>query len=206
LGQNAPFRSPVKANSKESTLKSTNHNPPVVYRKRLVVSPGRPVVYNESSVVVPGRLVVYNESSVVSPERLVVYNESSVVSPEWLVVCNESFVVCPKGLPVCREYCITIDKEKNMAGRDWIPRSDEDFEEFVKQYVVTVKTNTAGATPLWTHIPDERVNELTNSYGVWHITYDKLKGAHTSGDVIAKNEARDASYDGGGAYTVKKII
>jgi predicted RNase H-like HicB family nuclease len=48
-----------------------------------------------------------------------------------------------------------------------------------------------GTYPGWTHIPDERVNELTNSYGAWHIAYDKLSGAHTLGDVITKNEARE---------------
>ncbi|MDR1248188.1 MAG: hypothetical protein LBK63_02685 [Treponema sp.] len=83
-----------------------------------------------------------------------------------------------------------------MSSRtDWVPRPDEEFEVFFKKYVVTVKTNTSGATPLWTHIPNERVNELTNSYGAWHIAYDKLSGAHTPGDVIAKNEARDAGED-----------
>jgi hypothetical protein len=79
-----------------------------------------------------------------------------------------------------------------MSSRtDWVPRPDEEFEVFYKKYVLTVKTNTAGSTPVWTHIPDERVNELTNSYGAWHIAYEKLSGPHTSGDVIAKNEARE---------------
>jgi hypothetical protein len=81
------------------------------------------------------------------------------------------------------------------SGKDWVPGPDKDFETFYKQYVTTVKTNTAGSTPIWTHIPDERVNELTNSYGAWHIAYDKLSGAHTSGDVITKNQARDAGED-----------
>jgi hypothetical protein len=76
------------------------------------------------------------------------------VCPEWPVAGNESFVVFPKGLPVCREYFITIDKEKIMAGKDWIPRSDEAFEDFFKKYVVTVKTNTTGTTPVWTTITE----------------------------------------------------
>jgi hypothetical protein len=81
------------------------------------------------------------------------------------------------------------------SGKDWIPHPDEEFEDFFKKYSITVMTNTSGSTPLWTHIPDARVNELTNSYGAWHIAYDKLKGAHTSGDVLAKNEARDEGKD-----------
>jgi hypothetical protein len=79
--------------------------------------------------------------------------------------------------------------------KDWVPSTDQDFEDFFKKYAITAKTNTAGATPVWTHIPDTRVDELTNSYGAWHVAWEKLKGPHTPGDVVAKNEARDAGED-----------
>jgi hypothetical protein len=81
------------------------------------------------------------------------------------------------------------------SGKDWIPHSDQDFEDFFKNYAITVKSNTSGATPIWTHVPNDRVDELTNSYGAWHIAFEKLKEAHTAGDVITKNEERDNGKD-----------
>jgi hypothetical protein len=81
------------------------------------------------------------------------------------------------------------------SGRDWIPGPDKEFSDFFENYVKIVVANTALSKPVWTHIPDERVNELSHSYGDWLMAYDKLKSPHTSGDVLAKNEARDKAED-----------
>jgi hypothetical protein len=78
---------------------------------------------------------------------------------------------------------------------DWVPGTDNDFADFLEQYALTVSRNTAGAEPVWTHIPADRVTELVKANGDFRIAYEKLKKAHTSGDVIAKNEARDAGKD-----------
>jgi hypothetical protein len=82
-----------------------------------------------------------------------------------------------------------------MPGKDWLPGPDKEFSDFFENYVKVVVANTALSKPVWTHIPDERVNELSNSYGDWIMAYERLKGPHTAGDVIAKNEARDRGED-----------
>jgi hypothetical protein len=79
--------------------------------------------------------------------------------------------------------------------KDWIPSTDDEFADFFEQYAITVSRNTSGAEPVWTHIPADRVAELIKANGYWRVTYEKLKKAHTSGDVRAKNEARDAGKD-----------
>jgi hypothetical protein len=81
------------------------------------------------------------------------------------------------------------------SGKDWPPHSDEEFADFLEHYASTVGKNTAGAEPVWTHIPIDRVTELTYANGDFRIAYTKLKSAHTSGDVRAKNEARENAND-----------
>jgi hypothetical protein len=81
------------------------------------------------------------------------------------------------------------------SGKDWVPGPDNEFSDFLQNYVKIVVANTALAQPVWTHIPDERVNELSQSRGAWYLAYEKLKTPHTPGDVVAKNEARDTVED-----------
>jgi hypothetical protein len=42
------------------------------------------------------------------------------------------------------------------------------------------------------HIPPARKTDLTTGYTDWALAYGKLRLAHTSGDVLAKNEAKEA--------------
>ncbi|MDR1249337.1 MAG: hypothetical protein LBK63_08550 [Treponema sp.] len=51
------------------------------------------------------------------------------------------------------------------SGKDWIPGPDKEFSDFFENYIKIVVANTALSKPVWTHIPDERVNELSDSYG-----------------------------------------
>lgn len=76
--------------------------------------------------------------------------------------------------------------------KDWIPAKDAEFDPFFKEYFRTVLKNTSGASPEWAHIPADRVTGLADAYGAWNTAWAKLKEAHTSGDVEAKDEARDA--------------
>jgi hypothetical protein len=77
-----------------------------------------------------------------------------------------------------------------MPGKDWILGPDEEFDAQYKKYCQVVSKNTSGATPVWPHIPAARVTELLDGYADWYTALSKLSGAHTSGDVQAKNEAR----------------
>ncbi|MDR1307651.1 MAG: hypothetical protein LBK74_08775 [Treponema sp.] len=77
------------------------------------------------------------------------------------------------------------------SGKDWIPGPDTEFDAFFKKYCQGVTLNTSGSTPLWTHIPVTRVTELNGGYAGWFTAWSKLNSAHTSGDVTAKNEARE---------------
>jgi hypothetical protein len=72
---------------------------------------------------------------------------------------------------------------------DWIPGADAAFDAFYENYCRIVGLRTGGPSPEWTHIPPVRVTELNDGRAVWFAAYDKLRGAHTSGDVLAKNEA-----------------
>jgi hypothetical protein len=82
-----------------------------------------------------------------------------------------------------------------MGGIDWIPGPDEDFDPFYKKYCQTVGANTAGANPLWPHIPKAWSDALMERYAAWYTAWGKLKAAHTSGDVLAKNEERARGED-----------
>jgi hypothetical protein len=77
-----------------------------------------------------------------------------------------------------------------MAGKDWVCGPDEKFEAQYKKYCKVVMTNTTGSNPVWSHIPADRVTELTDGYANFYTALGKLSGPHTSGDVLAKNEAR----------------
>jgi hypothetical protein len=80
-------------------------------------------------------------------------------------------------------------------GKDWIPRPDPEFDAFFKKYCQMVSQNTSGSSPVWSHIPADRVTELNTAYADWYTAWSKLKQAHTSGDVEAKDEAREEGQD-----------
>jgi hypothetical protein len=78
----------------------------------------------------------------------------------------------------------------NKNKGDWIPDADPEFDAQYKKYCQVVNQKTSGSPPEWTHIPAARVTDLTTGYADWHLAYVKLNTAHTSGDVLAKNEAK----------------
>jgi hypothetical protein len=75
-------------------------------------------------------------------------------------------------------------------GEDMVPDSDEKFDAKYKKYCQIVTQKTSGSSPEWTHVPAARVTELNNGYAAWYTAYSKLRTAHTSADVWAKNEAK----------------
>jgi hypothetical protein len=75
--------------------------------------------------------------------------------------------------------------------KDWVPGPDDEFDALLKKYCQMVVANTSGADPVWPRIPAARVTELQNCYADWYLVFSKLKSAHTSGDVVAKQEQRD---------------
>jgi hypothetical protein len=76
-----------------------------------------------------------------------------------------------------------------MSGKDWIPSTESEFDAFFKNYCQEVNKNTSGQDPVWTHIPAAAVTELNGAYAAWYTAWSKLKGPHTSADVLAKDEA-----------------
>jgi hypothetical protein len=76
--------------------------------------------------------------------------------------------------------------------KDWIPDSDPEFDAHYKKYCRIVSEKTSGDTPEWTHIPPARKTDLNTGYTDWALAYAKLRAAHTSGDVLAKNKAKKA--------------
>jgi hypothetical protein len=79
-----------------------------------------------------------------------------------------------------------------MMSNDFIPAGDAEFDAFFKRYCQIVTQKTSGGSPAWTHIPAARVTELNNAYAVWYTAYSKLSQPHSHGDIVAKNEAREA--------------
>jgi hypothetical protein len=55
-----------------------------------------------------------------------------------------------------------------------------------------VVEKTGGIPPEWTHIPAEKVTELTTYFTTWHTAYEKTLGPHTSVDTETKKDARKA--------------
>jgi hypothetical protein len=82
-----------------------------------------------------------------------------------------------------------------MPGKHWVPGGDAEFDAFYKGYCQGVEEYTSGATPDWTHVPGARITELVGGYPPWFTAWTKLRGAHTSADVVAKNEAKEEAKD-----------
>ncbi|MDR2369937.1 MAG: hypothetical protein LBD71_00530 [Treponema sp.] len=65
-----------------------------------------------------------------------------------------------------------------------------EFDSFFKNYCQYVNARCTGANPEWTHIPTPRRTDLNTACEDWYTCYSRLKTAHTSSDVLAKNLAR----------------
>ena len=82
-----------------------------------------------------------------------------------------------------------------MAGnRDYIPRSDAEFDIWFRNLVeyVLEKTQSGpqGQPPAWDHIPQRHIDELVAAFQDWRQYYEPTLGPHTPADVAAKNDAR----------------
>jgi hypothetical protein len=77
-----------------------------------------------------------------------------------------------------------------MSRRNWIPRSDAIFDAFLANYCQGVDRYTTGIHPVWTHVPLDRVTELSTAYANWYAAYIKLNEPRTSADFLAKRETR----------------
>jgi hypothetical protein len=77
-----------------------------------------------------------------------------------------------------------------MAGHDFVPGPDAEFDEFFNHYYQYVNKKCTGQSPEWTHIPEAHRTELTNAYIDWVQAYSKIKLAHTPSETLAKNLAR----------------
>ncbi|MDR3114961.1 MAG: hypothetical protein LBU25_05515 [Treponema sp.] len=73
---------------------------------------------------------------------------------------------------------------------DYIPTRDADFDPWFENLKNYVAAKTGGASPLWTHIPGEKVTALIAGYTDWHGAYEKTLAPHTGVDTEAKNAAK----------------
>jgi hypothetical protein len=78
-----------------------------------------------------------------------------------------------------------------MAGnRDYIPRSDADFNNWFMNLVEYVVEKTSGSPPAWDHIPQRHIVELVAAYEDWRRFYDPTLVPHIPAAITAKNDAR----------------
>jgi hypothetical protein len=92
------------------------------------------------------------------------------------------------------------------SGKDWVPGPDAEFDAFFKKYCQAVGVYTSGSSPVWTHIPADRVTELNAAYAAWYTAWSKLRQPHTSGDVLAKDEAREEGEDTLRAFNAQYVL
>jgi hypothetical protein len=78
-------------------------------------------------------------------------------------------------------------------GKDWVPRPDEEYDKFFKNYCQVVVMYCTGSDSVWTHIPIARITGLSAALAGWDAAYTKLDGPRTPGDFQAKKEARKSS-------------
>jgi hypothetical protein len=79
-----------------------------------------------------------------------------------------------------------------MMAKDSIPHKEAAFDAFFKNYCQVVAKYTAGAVPVWGHIPAARVTELNDAYAAWYTAWIYLEGPHTHADVVIKDEVKAA--------------
>ncbi|MDR0540314.1 MAG: hypothetical protein LBG74_07435 [Spirochaetaceae bacterium] len=76
--------------------------------------------------------------------------------------------------------------------RDFVPARDAEFDGWLANLTGYVEAKSGGASPLWTHIPADKITALKGQNAEWHAAFAKMLGPHTSVDTEAKNEARRA--------------
>ncbi|MDR3275587.1 MAG: hypothetical protein LBT11_00010 [Treponema sp.] len=80
-----------------------------------------------------------------------------------------------------------------MSHTDYIPSRDADFDRWLGNLVSYVTARCTGQDPVWTHIPQAALDELSAVYSAWQTAWAAVKGAHTPVETQAKNKARAAA-------------
>ena len=76
------------------------------------------------------------------------------------------------------------------AKKNYIPQNDADFDNFFKGIIQYVAVKTAGATPVWKHIPQEDQDEMSAMYAAWYSAYAVTIKPHTFQETREKNRAK----------------
>ena len=74
----------------------------------------------------------------------------------------------------------------------FIPKNDAEFDLYYRNFCQIVTARTSGASPVWTHIPQARVTELTGGCAAWFAAYGAYLADKTSVLRAAKNDAKKA--------------
>jgi hypothetical protein len=77
--------------------------------------------------------------------------------------------------------------------RDYIPKNDAVFNVWFKNLYQYVGQKTSGASPEWTHIPKDAVEELGAAYQDWYTKYSLTTKPHTKAENVEKDEAKAAA-------------
>jgi hypothetical protein len=76
---------------------------------------------------------------------------------------------------------------------DYVPGKDVLFDTFIRNIVTYTGAKCGGASPAWTHIPQEAFQELSGACGAWVTAYEKTKIPHTPVDTAEKTRLRAVS-------------
>ncbi|MDR2553218.1 MAG: hypothetical protein LBD31_08645 [Treponema sp.] len=76
---------------------------------------------------------------------------------------------------------------------DYVPAGDKDFDPWFKNITQYVSQKITGASPQWTHIPQEAFVSLVNAYGAWFTAFASTRQPHSPVETAAKNAARHAA-------------
>jgi hypothetical protein len=74
--------------------------------------------------------------------------------------------------------------------QSFVPTQDAKFNIWLAYLLTYVEEKTSGESPVWSHIPIQRVVELATCNAKWQAAFTKVSGPHTAVDTEAKNDAR----------------
>jgi len=79
------------------------------------------------------------------------------------------------------------------SNRDYIPTNAAQFSVFMGQMIQYVSSQMSVTPLVWTHIPQDRVTALSNSFGVFGAAFTAALETPTHGNVLARQEAQAAA-------------
>jgi hypothetical protein len=80
-----------------------------------------------------------------------------------------------------------------MGGGNFIPTKESEFDVWFGNLVQYVDEKCGGNFPVWTHIPSESRQPLSDAWTAWHTAYEKTLKPHTSVDTEEKNRLHKAA-------------